>query len=327
MSIQTKLIQLLSDGKFHSGEELGSNLNLTRSSIWKIMKQLSGLGITVHRIKGKGYQIPHGLDLLNKAIIYHYLSETAKKNIDRFEIIEKISSTNQFLLDELRSGHVCKSIALAEHQTQGRGRRGRAWHSPYGKNIYLSLGWHFANDPGELFGLSLVIAIAVVRALEKYGMTNLQLKWPNDILWSGRKLSGILLEMIAKPHIETSVVIGIGINVNMFNQAQDPTMDWIDIAEIIAMKPDRNKIIALVINELIEILFLFQQKGFHYFLSEWQQYDVLQNTDVMIHTGTTNYPAKVLGVSDKGELIVLKNQNERVRLLQGEVSVRPAYKT
>lgn len=320
MNIQSKLISLLSDGKFHSGEELGSLLKITRSAIWKVIKQLSTLGIEVNCVKGKGYQIPNGLDLLNKTTIYHHLSDITRKNIHCFEILEKVSSTNQYLLKELNSNNAKTSIVLTEYQSAGRGRRGRSWHSPYGKNIYLSLLWHFEKDPGELFGLSLVTAMAVIFTLEKYGLTNLQLKWPNDVLWNGRKLSGILIEMMARPHIETSVILGIGINVDMPKNSQ--INDWVDISEIISTKPDRNKITALLINEIVDILELFQKNGFSYFLPDWQRYDMLNNQTVTIYTNNNQFTARVLGISNKGELIILNEHDEIIHLLQGEVSVR-----
>lgn len=321
-STQEKVLELLADGKFHSGQELGTALNITRSAIWKLIQQLNALGLDIVRVKGKGYQIRSGLELLSKQFIFSYLSPNIQSQITRFEILDKVSSTNQYLLDELRDQELKTTVVLAEYQSHGRGRRGRNWQSPYAKNIYLSLLWYFQKDPGELSGLSLVTGIAIINALQKYGIQDLQLKWPNDVLFQGKKLCGILIEMIAKPHIETSVVIGVGINVDMSNSVT--SNDWIDLTSILGTKPDRNQVGAYIIEELINILELFQQRGFCYFLSDWQRYDMLTDKVVTIYTNHEPYPGKVLGVSNKGELIILNSDNQIVHLMQGEVSVRLA---
>ena len=173
MSLQN-LLRALSDGEFHSGDQLGEASGVSRTAIWKQLKKVEELGVPLESIKGKGYRIVGGLDLLDKEAIQCAL--TSPCLITQLAVFSVIDSTNaqamKWALDGDKTGYVC----TAEQQTAGRGRRGRKWVSPYGSNIYLSVVWQFSGGASALEGLSLAIGVAVVSALAKAGVNGVQLK-------------------------------------------------------------------------------------------------------------------------------------------------------
>ncbi len=319
-----RLLELLSDGKFHSGEALGPILGITRSAVWKAVKQLINLGIGVESLAGKGYRIPHGIELLDSAQIQTALDPSTKAHVHDFIVFTRINSTNDYLLSAMPNNPDKNVVCLAEYQTQGRGRRGRRWVAPFGTNLYLSLLWHFQKDPAEIVGLSLAVAVAVVNALQQYGIKKgLGLKWPNDVLWKGRKLAGILLEMMAEHHEHSAVVIGIGLNTHMPSTAgSEIDQPWTDIHEITHAKPKRNQLAGLIIQHVVQSLLLFQEQGLTPFLPTWRAFDRLIGKTVKLEISSRTIEGVMQDVSDKGELILLCANNEEKRFYSGELSVR-----
>ncbi|NNM59820.1 MAG: biotin--[acetyl-CoA-carboxylase] ligase, partial [Legionellales bacterium] len=226
------IVKLLNDGHYHSGEALGEHLMISRNAVWKNMKQLTELGVELETIPSKGYCMKHPLILLDSKQISQYIEPHPTLKINQWDIFGSIDSTSDYFRSQApRDGlHVC----LAEHQTAGRGRFGRAWHSPFGANIYLSCRWPLNQDASNLGGLSLVISLAIVAALSEYGISGLSIKWPNDILWQGKKLAGVLVELQAESHGLTQIIIGIGINVNM-KRLPTPEINqaWVSLDSIV----------------------------------------------------------------------------------------------
>lgn len=212
-----QLLTSLNDGNFHSGSNLGKELNLTRSAVWKLIKQLEKYGIGVEAKTRQGYRITQSLEFLDKEKIIQFLGAAHKQYLDKITIFDEIPSTNSYLVELAKTQPNCmENICLAEFQTSGRGRLGRQWISPYGKNMYLSLLWRFVKEPGELGGLSIAVAVSVVEALRHYGIKqDIRLKWPNDIIWNGCKLAGILIEISGEVRHAYNTVIGIGLNIDI----------------------------------------------------------------------------------------------------------------
>jgi BirA family transcriptional regulator, biotin operon repressor / biotin---[acetyl-CoA-carboxylase] ligase len=316
------LLSLLADGRFHSGEYLGKTLNISRSAIWKQIQKLQKRGINVQSIRGKGYNIPQGLSLLDPNLIYQQLSAPAKSALSPLQCLDSIDSTNHHLLQQINCQKPQVIACFAEQQTAGKGRRGRQWHSPYANNIYHSLLWYFKKDPGELMGLSLVIAVLVARSLQAFGITaGLELKWPNDIHWQSHKLGGILIEMQAEPHESCAVVIGIGINTriisqNNFNHPATST------EAILAAPSDRNRLAALLLNHLIAGLTEFQAHGMKSFLNEWQRLDSFQEKMVTLMSSQHEFTGIMKGISERGELLLEDTQGRISAHLSGDLSLR-----
>lgn len=319
-----KILKLLADGKFHSGEEIGEILSISRSAVWKNIHELMNLGLDIQSTIGKGYCITNGLELLEHHIIQNQLDNIVHQHLNQLIILNRVDSTNEFLISQANA-HCKETVAcFAEQQEKGRGRRGRHWASPFGTNIYHSLLWHFAKDPGEILGLSLVTAIAVTRALKKYGVEQeIHLKWPNDVLWKNRKLAGVLLEMVAESHSNCSIVIGVGLNTRMSSQ-QASTVDqlWAGVFDIINKPVERNKLAGILLNELIHVLLQFQYEGLTPFLQEWYSLDNLIGKPVVLFTSNKKINGIVQGISHRGELILKNNHNEIKKFLSGEVSLR-----
>ena len=319
-----KLLTYLNDGKFHSGETLGQTLGITRSAIWKIMQQLSHEGIEIESAAGKGYRILQGMELLNSSTLTQYFDQTTKNAVEELIILDHIDSTNDYLLS-LSHTHPRRSIAcFAEYQTKARGRRGRSWVAPFGTNIYHSLLWHFDKDPSEIVGLSLAIGVAVQNTLKQYGIKqDISLKWPNDVLWKGRKLAGILLEMTAEHHGTCSVVIGVGLNTYLPKKITTAIhQPWTDIYEITQSPPKRNQLAGLLLNNICQTLMTFEQQGLTPFITVWRKLDTLIGKTVTLQMANQQICGILQDISEKGELILIHENGQVHRFLSGEISLR-----
>lgn len=321
-----KLLAYLSDGKFHSGQSLGRALGITRSAIWKAIQQLNLCGVEIQSISGKGYRIPRGMELLEQSIISQHLNQIAKSVLNDLIILDQVTSTNDYLLSLIPSHRQHNIACFAEYQTHARGRRGKTWITPFGTNIYHSLLWHFNKDPAEIVGLSLAIGVAVYNALKQYGIKGgITLKWPNDILYYDKKLAGILLETTAEHHEYCSVVIGVGINTYIPSQlGHQINQPWIDIYELTQSNPNRNRLAGLLLNNIVQSLQLFEDKGLPPFLATWRKLDNMIGKKIILHTSDTNIEGVMRNVSDKGELILLNDNGQEKKFLSGEVSLRLA---
>lgn len=324
MVTEHELLILLSDGRFHSGTELGEKLEISRTAIWKHIKQLETLyDLDVQAVQGKGYRLSRPVELLDDKAIIKALSEQAEKLLDVFEIHPLLDSTNRYLMQqggrETRSG---AHVVLAEMQTAGRGRRGKNWVSPFAQNIYLSLLWHFDDTTLNLSGVSLAVGVAVISALKQLGVNDLQLKWPNDIYYKGRKLGGILLELRGEAGGDCDMVIGLGINVSMSEQAGDEIdQAWIDIHSISDNKFSRNALVAAILSELLPGMQLYAQQGLAPFLKDWQNDDMLKDKPVTLMLHKHRREGIARGVNEQGALL-FESEGKIEPLYAGELSLR-----
>jgi BirA family biotin operon repressor/biotin-[acetyl-CoA-carboxylase] ligase len=176
------LLAKLADGRFHSGQDLADQHEVSRTAIWKQIASLQELGLEIERVRGQGYRIPGGVDLLHAPTIYAGLEPRARALLSDLVIKAKIDSTNAELQrrDAAESGAL---VCLAESQSAGRGRRGRSWVSPFASSIYLSAAWQFEGGAEVLEGLSLAVGVALGEAITAHRRPGSPaLKWPNDLL-------------------------------------------------------------------------------------------------------------------------------------------------
>lgn len=321
MAAKIKLLNILSDGRFHSGEALGQVLGVSRTMVWKHIQALQQLGVDCYSVNGKGYRLAKPVELLEHDAIVSVMAELSRAQLTELELHPEIHSTNRYLMERLGMlgcGHAC----MAERQTAGRGRRGREWISPFARNIYLSLYWRFDMSPALLSGLSLAVGVAVMRALRQLGIDDANLKWPNDVLWRGRKLAGILLEMSGESGGPSHVVIGIGMNVNM--ESADAAIDqpWVALNQIVTPPPSRNRVAGILLHHLLECIQAFETAGLEPFLQEWQQADAYAGQEVAIHFGENSIIGHARGIDASGAIIVEVDGVLR-RFHSGEVSLRP----
>lgn len=313
-----KLLALLADGQFHSGEELGDALGVSRAAVWKQLKKLEDLDVPFSSVKGKGYRLHDAIELLDESQIRSCISQ----RLDILELLLDVDSTNTYLFNRA-SDHMGKRYAvMAEKQNHGRGRRGRQWVSPFGRNIYLSLLVSFSGGMSALEGLSLTTAIAVERALRRLDIQGVGLKWPNDIYADGRKLAGILLEVTGEYNSHCQVVIGIGLNLSM-NESEAKNIDqpWVDLR---SLNPNlsRNEVAGVLLDELLTCIDTFQKEGFAPLQEYWSERDIYHESEVSVVSPSQEITGVVKGVNRKGELLLKTSRGMEV-ISAGELSVRP----
>lgn len=210
-----RLLALLADGTFYSGEQLARKLRISRGGIWKLINSLKALGVDIESVPRQGYRLPRAVDLLNTEAIATTLPSATRALMERLDVLLTVDSTNRYVADlsPPEAGHF--QLCTAEVQNAGRGRRGRSWIAPFGSGVCMSVGWQFAEAPPTFSALSLAVGVAVVQAFRRLGIQGVRLKWPNDLLWQNRKLGGILIEMRGESGGAAQVIIGIGINMQM----------------------------------------------------------------------------------------------------------------
>ncbi len=315
---QRGLLRLLADGASHSGAALGTELGVTRTAVWKALDGIAALGITVERIPRRGYRIPGGIDLHDGERIRAALAPPARALLAELQVLTVTESTN-----ETAKGFTPTpgrgSCCLAEYQTGGRGRLGRAWISPFARNLYCSLAWEFEGGIAALEGLSLAVGVAVRRALVALGTADVHLKWPNDLLRAGRKLGGILVEVAGDPEGRCRAVIGIGVNVAMPAAAADAIgQPWADLTDLGVR---RDALAAAVLTELLPLLRDFPARGFGAYRAEWEAADRYRNRPVAIHAGSDRFEGIARGVNDRGAL-ALEGADGWRWFSGGEISLR-----
>lgn len=321
------LLKLMSDGQFHSGENLGAILGISRAAVWKNLQQLADFGIEISRSRGRGYCIDGGLSLMDQTDISNNIPDHLHQHPDNITILLVTESTNKYVFDKVNSaqGKPLKSICLAEMQTGGRGRRGRIWQSPFGRNIYMSISWPFDNGIAVMEGLSLAIGVAIAEALDDLNLPNTTLKWPNDIYYNNAKLGGVLIEIVGDMGGQCHVVVGVGLNVSMPEQYMEQVdQAWTDVKSSLAGSlelPSRSKIAGVLLKHLLMLLSDYQNKGFADYRDRWQSRGAYCNQLVSLVTPSSVITGKMLGVSNKGAVILLVDGKEE-HFVGGEISLR-----
>lgn len=312
-----KLLNLLADGEFHSGEKIGELLGVSRTSVNNYIKALQEIGLDIYKVPGRGYQSANPIELLDEQKIRTLSNNTLVK------VEQILDSTNQWLLDKIpniKNGQTC----IAEYQLAGRGRRGRTWVSPFASHLYFSYYWRFDSGIDKLSGLSLLVGIATVNALEKVGIQGVSLKWPNDLYYQGKKLAGILIELNAQATEACHTVIGIGINVCMPpEQAKLIDQPWVDLNSLSSDKVDRNLLSATLISELQELLPEYEKNGLQPYLKRWFDLDCFLGKPVNVLVADNNKAGICRGINEAGALL-LEVDGLVEAFIGGEVSLRLA---
>ncbi|MDN4546165.1 bifunctional biotin--[acetyl-CoA-carboxylase] ligase/biotin operon repressor BirA [Pseudomonas sp. C32] len=310
------LLKLLKDGRFHSGEALGAALGVSRSAVWKQLQHLEAeLGLSIHKVRGRGYQLSTSLVLLDP-------SEILRASSCEWPALayDSIDSTNAEALRLIERGQAAPFLVLAERQTAGRGRRGRKWVSPFAENVYYSLVLRIDGGMRQLEGLSLVVGLAVMQTLRELSIPGVGLKWPNDVLVGQKKIAGILLELVGDPADVCHVVLGVGINVNM--QATDEVdQQWTSMRLESGKVFDRNHLVAALGATLQRYLALHQAGGFLAIQAEWEQNHLWQGRDVSLIAGVNKIDGQVVGIDSQGALRLRVGGVEKV-FSGGELSLR-----
>ena len=319
------ILRLLTDKEFRSGETIAQSLGISRTSVSNALRGLQEAGVTVHKVHGRGYRLLDPVQWLQREIILKYMGEEEPGNFN-LEVVDIIGSTSSFLLERIPMGlNSCNTpvyAVAAELQTNGRGRRGRQWHSGLGDGLTFSLLWQFEQGASSLSGLSLAVGVAIVRALESSGIKGASLKWPNDVMFNFCKLAGILIELQGDMFGPTVAVIGVGVNLKLQKNVQARIdQGATDVYTINGEPSDRNKLLAALLMNLAIVLKEFEQRGLAPFMEEWAKYHIFENKPVTVRLpdgsvqeGTVN------GVADDGSLL-LRTPTGSKRYSSGEISL------
>ncbi len=289
---------LLKDGQFHSGNDLGSSLGISRAAISKIMNTLKSYQAEIEVSKTQGYRLKKPLILLDAEKIQAGLN--TKMPVDIFEFV---TSTNDYLLplDISSAPRVC----LAEYQTAGRGRFIRSWQATFGQSILLSYLYPCYEDVSTLSGFSLMIAVSLASVINR---PDLKIKWPNDLYLGDKKLGGILIELRAQSHSETKVIIGIGINVMPPEDLKSSVASLVDLKNLKNLELDRNKLIISFLNQLEKDLILFKSKGLSAFLERFSELDYLKGREVTLTQHHEKHMGIAMGIDAQGALLIKKGE-------------------
>ncbi|EGT3628892.1 bifunctional biotin--[acetyl-CoA-carboxylase] ligase/biotin operon repressor BirA [Morganella morganii] len=308
-----QILALLSSGQFVSGEQLATELGISRAAVNKHIDALETYGVAIYSVKGRGYKLANPISLIDA-------SRLVKSIDNRCFYFDEIVSTNGFMLShttELKNGDVC----VAEYQSAGRGRRGRTWVSPYGHHLYFSLFWTFPQGMAQAMGLSLVVACTLVEVLKSFGVENIGVKWPNDIYLDNKKLAGILIEMSGQADSLCQLIIGVGVNMAMSEeQGKGIDQPWSDLSELVDM-PDKTALVIELQKQLKRDIQLFEREGLAAFKARWQAADLFYGREIRLLMGEKSVEGICRGVDEQGA-VLLETADGVQAFIGGEISLR-----
>lgn len=320
-SLTFPLLHLLADGQFHSGEALAQQFKVSRVTVWNAIQHAQHLGVDVFSVRGRGYKLPKAIVLLDKAEVLRSIG--TQSEWFHLEVLDEVASTNTYLMQAAAKGAPHVSCAVAHIQTNGRGRRGRTWVSQLGASLTFSLLWRFDCGASALSGLSLAVGVALMRALAELGVTNAQLKWPNDVLVDGKKLVGILIDLQGDMDGPSAAVIGVGINVNLPEKVlANINQPAIDLKRASGAEFNQSQLLGTFLKHIAEVLRHFEKHGFLSVRDEWLTHHAYHNESVrMLLPDGREVEGVVTGVADDGILLV-NTAFGLQRFSAGEISLR-----
>jgi len=308
-----------------TGIELAEMLGISRAAVWKRIEHLRAQGLDITALEFEGYMLHNPTTLLDTEEIHRLMQPQQNRDIRAIHLDFQTGSTQQ---NALASGAPEQGVEvwLAECQTAGLGRRGKAWQSPPLSNIYCSVNRRFACSISALSGFSLAVAVMLAESLQRVcSAGKLQLKWPNDIWLDGKKCAGLLIQVRGEANGPCDVTLGFGVNVQMSAQAgRGIDQAWTSLAEHSASVLNRNVLIANMLSDLLRGFEQYQAHGLPAFIERWRALDGLQDQAISLVSGTTSIEGVARGVDQDGALLV-EHDNAISRYHSGEVSVRVTH--
>lgn len=308
-----------------SGEEMSQKLSISRTAIWKHIQNLKHSGYDIRAVYKKGYTLYSSPDLL---LPNEILTKLTTKSLGRNIIYQtSVDSTNNIAKKAAFDGCEHGTIVVAEEQVGGKGRLARGWFSPLGRGIWFSLVLRPPFLPQEAPKFTLLMAVALAQAFEKYPEVKIAIKWPNDILLNERKLVGILTEMNAEMEAINYIVIGTGINVNVPKDIapQDIQDKLVSLADVCSNAIDRVKLLTVILKELEELYEKVLQEGFSFVLDRWREYSVTLGGKVKVIAPGETFVGLAKDIDESGALVVEKDDGTSQKVLAGDVSIRAAH--
>ncbi len=312
------LLRLLASGEWRSGEELGQSLGISRAAVWKQVQALRDKGWNLQTAAAHGYRLEPPIEWLDEQALAQALAPHGLQVC----VHEETASTNADVFAAFSRGQGHALVVLAESQTQGRGRHGRSWYSPYACNFMGSLGWRFEQAASELAGLSLALGVAVAGCVNAILPTRrVGLKWPNDIQIDGCKLGGLLVELAGDASGPSQVVIGLGLNHHLSqDDRQRIDQKVISLADC-AVDISRQLLAERLVLALQTACLVFARQGFAAFQADYAALDVLRDQPVQAWRGQERIQGWGRGVSATGALCI-ESMGQWLEVNSGEVTLR-----
>jgi BirA family biotin operon repressor/biotin-[acetyl-CoA-carboxylase] ligase len=308
-----------------SGSEIASAIGISRAAVWKHIERLREDGYRIEGTPARGYRLLESPDRLSSAEVdAHLLTKRLGRTL---HYADDVDSTNRWARELARAGAREGTVVIADAQTAGRGRLGREWFSPAGRNLYISVILRPAVPPGEVPQLALVAASAVAAALRDVAGLRPAIKWPNDVLIDRKKVAGILAEMDSEADLVTFAVVGIGVNLNVSARELGPTLRRTATSVRVATgkTTDRAAFTGRLLGALEERYCRFLDEGFGALRDEWEQYSCLTGRRVTVAGADGVQRGQVVGVDRDGALCLRVADGKTVRVLAGDVTLPGAY--
>jgi len=322
------LLALLADGALHSGAGLAPRLGVSRATVRKLVGELRQHGVAVESVPRSGYRLPQPVELLDAGRIRGALDARGWRVAD-LQVLFETGSTNTFLFDAPAPPSARPRVVFAELQQAGRGRRGRSWLAPFGSGLTFSVAWTFADTPPGLPALGLAVGVGIAEALRTLGVAAAQVKWPNDLVWRGHKLGGLLLQLRSEAGGPSSVVAGLGLNIALPAGAREAlaapgAQPVADLGEALGRPlPSRNDLGATLAAAMLATFDDFAHQGFAPFAARWTALDALAGARVRVAQDDGDVEGEACGTDADGALL-LRVDGRVQRFHSGDVSLRPA---
>lgn len=322
MEMKSEILRLLreTDG-FLSGQQLCGRFQVSRTAVWKAIEQLKDEGYVIEAVRNKGYRLTDNPDVISKAELESRITtKWAGRDVIYFP---KTDSTNLRAKTAGEQGSLHGTLFVADQQTAGRGRRGRRWESPVGENVYMTLLLRPKISPDKAAMLTLVMALSVAEGLWQACQVRAEIKWPNDLVVNGRKICGILTEMIAEVDYIHYVVIGIGINVNQREFPGDLKGTATSLRNETGRQIVRGEMIVRILERFEKNYEIFTAAEDLSGLQEaYNQRLINRDREVTVLDPAGEYTAHARGIDQQGELVVETPDGEIRKIFSGEISIR-----
>jgi len=327
MTTKSKLLHHLKDAahQWVSGEELSHRLGISRTAVWKQINNLKAEGHQILSAPKKGYHLEQMADLITAEEMAATL-KTLVMGRPAVHVLKKTDSTNLQAKRMAAQGAAEGTLVVADTQTEGRGRRGRNWHSPSGRNIYASLVLRPQLAPSQAPQITLMTAVALARTLRASAALDAKIKWPNDVMVGGKKIAGILTEISADMDAVDYVVVGFGINVN--TRQHEMPEEIAPIATSIysekASETSRTNLLCDLLESYEMAYDLLNAQGFGPVMQQWRSMTDIIGRRVHVDVMDTRYTGRVETVNDDGVLILREDEGGTRHIFSGDVTkVRP----
>lgn len=306
-----------------SGEKLAKLLGISRVAVWMQLQKLTRQGFAFEAQRSRGYRLTGRPGVLHQAFL---LAHLRGRRVADIVCLDTVDSTNAEAERRLAAGAAMPLVILAREQTQGRGRRGRAWHSAANGNLYATFVFRPQLEPARLQDFTLWMGLSLCELVANFSKLKPGLKWPNDLHLDGRKAGGMLTEARVDADQVRDLVFGLGLNVNgrTSDLPKEIQSSATSLAEAAGAPVDLNRFAAALIGRMLGAYSAFEDGSYRKdFATLWHKYDVLRGRPVTVRQGTRVVSGTAMGIDDEASLLVRLDNGRTERFRAGEVTLSP----